>query len=139
MFRACLLSLLGGVIFTSACGSNTTSPTVEPPSTTEVWTGSLTVGASKYFSFNVPLAGNVSVQLTNLTQGGAATAEQVTIGLGAPRGTDCSVSGQVVAGASDASILTGQQSAGIYCIRLWDDSQLSNTVSFSVNINHPKQ
>lgn len=140
MFRACCLSLLGGVIFASACGSNTsTSPTVEPPSTTEVWSGSLTVGASRYYSFNVPLTGNVSVQLTQLTQGGANTSEQVTIGLGAPRGTDCSVSGQVVAGASDTPILTGQQSAGIYCIRIWDDSQLTNTATFSVNINHPKQ
>lgn len=141
MFRACLLGLLGGVVITtaSACGSNTTAPTVEPASTSEVWSGTLTVGASKFYSFNVPLDGSVSVVMSALTQNGAPSAEQVTIGLGAPRGTDCSVSGSVVASASDTVILSGQQTRGIYCIRIWDNAQLSNTAAFSVTINHPKQ
>ncbi|TAK12869.1 MAG: hypothetical protein EPO35_10925 [Acidobacteria bacterium] len=140
MFRSCLLGLLGGVLATSACGSNTTtSPTVEPASTSEVWSSTLTVGASKFYSFTVPLAGTVSVQMKQLTQNGAATTEQVTLGLGSPRGIDCAVSGSVVAGASDSVLLSGQQTSGVYCIRIWDNSQLSKTTAFSVTINHPKQ
>lgn len=142
MFRACLLGLLGGVVITtaSACGSNlSTAPTVEPASTTELWSSTLTVGASKFYSFNVPLDGNVTVVLKTLTESGVATSEQVTVGLGAPRGTDCSVSGAVVAGAGDAVVLSGSQTAGIYCIRIWDNAQLTNTAAFSVNITHPKQ
>jgi hypothetical protein len=142
MFRACLLGLLGGVVLTatSACGSNTsTAPKVEPASTTEAWSSTLTLGATRYYSFNVPLDGNVSVVLNSLTENGAPTAEQVTIGLGAPRGTDCSVAGSVVAGASDAVLLSGSQTAGVYCIRIWDNAQLTTTAAFSVNITHPKQ
>ena len=142
MFRACLLGLLGGVVITatSACGSNvSTAPKVEPASTTEVWSGALTLGASRFYSFNVPLEGTVSVLLKSLTENGAASTDQVTIGLGAPRGTDCAVSGSVVAGASDTVLLSGSQTAGVYCIRIWDNAQLTTTAAFSVNINHPKQ
>ncbi len=141
MFRACLLGLLGGVVITTAaaCGSTTTAPTVEPASTSEVWSSTLTVGASKFYSFNVPLDGNVSVVMKTLTENGAASAEQVTVGLGAPRGTDCNVSGSVVASASDSVILSGTQTRGVYCIRIWDNAQLSNPAAFSVTINHPKQ
>jgi hypothetical protein len=142
MFRACLLGLLGGVVITatSACGSNaSTAPKVEPPSTTEVWSSTLTLGATRFYSFNVPLEGNVTVVLSTLTENGVASSEQVTVGLGSPRGTDCSVGGSVVAGASDAAILSGSQTAGIYCIRVWDNAQLTNTAAFSVNITHPKQ
>jgi hypothetical protein len=137
MFRAALLGL---VIVTAACGSSsTTAPKVEPPSTTEVWTGSLTLGASRFYSFNVPLTGTVSVQLTSLTQNGAASTEELTIGLGGPRATECVVSGSVVAKASDTLILTGEQTPGTYCVKVWDNAQLSTTAAFSININHPKQ
>lgn len=142
MFRACLLGLLGGVVITatSACGSNvSTAPKVEPASTTEVWSSTLALGATKFYSFNVPLEGTVSVVMKSLTENGVASAEQVTIGLGAPRGTDCSVSGSVVAGASDTVLLSGSQAAGVYCLRIWDNAQLTNAAAFSVNINHPKQ
>lgn len=142
MFRSCLLGLLAGAVVTttSACGSNSsTAPTAEPASTTEVWSSTLAVGASKFYSFSVPLAGTVSVQLKTLTQNGAATAELVTIGLGGPRGTDCSVSGAVAASGADTVLLSGVQRAGLYCIRIWDNAQLSKPVAFSVNINHPKQ
>jgi hypothetical protein len=137
MFRAALLGL---VIVTAACGSSsTTAPKVEPPATTDVWTGSLTLGASRYYSFTVPLTGTVSVQLTSLTQNGAASSEELTIGIGGPRATDCTVAGSVVAKASDALLLTGEQTPGVYCIRVWDNAQLSTTAAFSININHPKQ
>ncbi len=141
MFRACLLGLLGGVVITaSACGSNvSTSPTVEPASTTEVWSSTLAVGAARFYSFTVPLAGTVSVQMKSLTQAGVTSTEQITLGLGAPRGTDCGVAGSVVASASDTVLLSGPQKAGVYCVRIWDNAQLSKTASFSVNINHPKQ
>lgn len=142
MFRSCLLGLLAGAVITTAaaCGADSsTAPTVEPPSTTEVWSGTLTVGASKFYSFSVPLSGTVSVQMKTLTQNGAATSESITIGLGAPRASDCSVSGSVAASGSDAVLLSGVQAAGIYCIRIWDNAQLTKTTAFSVNINHPKQ
>jgi hypothetical protein len=139
MFRTCLLGLVGGVLLTSACRSTSTAPAIEPASTSEVWSNTLTVGASRFYSFNVPLSGNVSVRLTELKQGGVATDEQVTLGLGTPTATDCALAGQFVAGASETAILTGPQPRGIYCIRIWDDSQLSTTTTFSVNITHPKQ
>jgi hypothetical protein len=141
MFRACLLGLLAGVATMAAagCGSNSTAPTVEPASTTEVWSSTITVGATKFYSFSVPLEGTVSVVMKSLTQNGAASTEQLTLGLGSPRGTDCAVAGSVVARASDTVLLSGSQAAGVYCVRIWDNAQLTNAASFSVNINHPKQ
>jgi hypothetical protein len=142
MFRSCLLGLLGGVVITTAaaCKSDsTTPPTVEPASTTEIWSSTLAVGASKFYSFSVPLEGTVSVQLKTLTQDGVATAELVTLGLGAPRGTDCAAGGSIAATGSDATLLSGTQAAGIYCVRIWDNAQLSKAAAFSVTINHPKQ
>jgi hypothetical protein len=141
MFRTCLWGLLGVAVVTTAaaCGSTTTAPTVEPASTIETWSSTLTVGATKFYSFTVPLEGTVSVVLKTLTQNGAASAEQVTIGVGSPRGTDCSVTGSVVAGASDSVILSGTQTPSVYCVRIWDNAQLSKTAAFSVNITHPKQ
>lgn len=142
MFRACLSCLLAGVVITTAaaCKSNSTTPaTVEPASMTEIWSSTLAVGGSKFYSFTVPLEGTVSVQMKTLTQNGVATAEHVTLGLGGPRGIDCAVAGSVVATGSDATLLSGVQTPGVYCIRVWDNAQLSKTAAFSVTINHPKQ
>jgi len=141
MFRACLLGLVGGVVITTAaaCGSNSTSPTLEPASTTEVWSSTLAVGGSRFYSFNVPLGGTVSVVFKTLTQDGAASAEQLTLGIGSPRSTDCAVSTSVVSGATDAPLLSAVQVPGVYCFRIWDNAQLTKTAAFSVNINHPKQ
>jgi hypothetical protein len=142
MFRSCLLGLLAGAVIVTAagCKSNSTTPTaVEPPSMTEVWSSTLPVGGSKFYSFSVPQAGVVSVQLKSLTQDGVPTAELVTMGLGGPRATDCSVAGSIAATGSDATLLSGTQIAGVYCIRIWDNAQLSKAAAFSVTITHPKQ
>jgi len=142
MFRSCLSGLLGCVVIViaSGCNPNTTAPTPgEPPSMTEVWSSTLAIGATKFYSFTVPLNGTVSVQLKSLTQDGAASAELVTLGLGQPRATDCAVGGSIAAAAADAVLLSGLQEPGVYCLRIWDNAQLSKPASFSVTINHPKQ
>ena len=133
-----LPALLAALFVTSNCGSDSALPTTpEPASMTQVFTGTLAQNGSAFYSFTTTQTGTISFQLTKVQRNSANTGENLTIGIGGPRGTDCTVTTSVVAAASDAMLLLASQTAGTYCVRVWDQAVLAAPVQFSVNINRP--
>lgn len=127
-------------VVTTGCGSTAVTPTTpEPPSVTQVFAGTIGPNGSAFYSFTVPQQGTVSFQLASVQRAGVDVADNLTLGLGAPRGTDCAVSTSVTAGASSAALLAASENPGVYCVRVWDAGILPSAVTFSVNITRPQQ
>jgi hypothetical protein len=135
-----VLVLVG--LLTAACGNNddnTTAPTAPAGPQTEVFTGTLTVGGSSFYSFTVAASGQVSITLASLVpvRPGPAISAVLDLGVGTPLGTDCSVTNGVPASPALTAQLVNTLTAATYCTRLSDPGTLTAPVNFSVRIVHP--
>jgi hypothetical protein len=129
--------LLALAVWTSACGlpPGSTSPTTTATGTTETFSGSLAQQSSNLYTFTVSQAGLVSVTLGSLSP---ATVE-VGVGIGTPNGpTSCTLSSSnptAMPGATPQITVT--ESAGSYCVEIYDVGNLKGTSAFSITIVHP--
>lgn len=105
----------------------------------EVFSGTLSVSGARFYSFPVTVYGHVTVTLESLTGTSDASdpASTVGLGLGLPRGTDCTTSTVSAIGAGTDPQLRNTLDPGIYCVRVSDAGTLTEPVSFTVRIAHP--
>jgi hypothetical protein len=122
---------------TMACEAST--PTGPITLRTETFTGSLAVGASRFYSFTVTAGGTVSVTLASVTSqaDGATLTQPLEIGIGVPAGTGCSTS--VATSVSSGLVTQLQMSAGtgVHCVRVSDTAGLPLPINFSLRFTHP--
>ncbi len=106
--------------------------------TIENFSGSLVVNGSSFYSFTVTEGGLTYVSLVSLKEAGADSEAQVTIGLGAPRGTGCLTTNTLSVGATGQLQLSGVTNPGVHCAVVSDLGTLTADATFSINIVHPK-
>jgi hypothetical protein len=127
--------LIGGA--PSACNlfhEGSTSPS--PTALVERFSGSLKQQGSVIFTFTVAQASTVDVTLTALAPATTAPAT-VGVGLGTPSGDACTVTTSASSVAPGATPqLSVAQSAGSYCVRVFDTGGLSQTVTVNVTVSH---
>ena len=132
-------------LLVSACGSETpTSPaspsttaTVAPATLSETYNGTLSVGATKFYSFNVVQNGTVNLTLTSLgpTIPGDVAVE-LTVGQPAGIGCVAKTTAVNVTVETAAPHVTGTFAPGVYCARIADVGNLPSTAQFAVAIEH---
>jgi hypothetical protein len=109
--------------------SSSTSPS---GSTSNSFTGSLTVGGTSMFTFTTTQSGTASVTLTTL-----AASTPVGVGIGTLSGSTCTLStssAATTAGASPQVSVT--LDAGSYCVEVYDPGTLTSATTFGVTITH---
>jgi hypothetical protein len=118
--------------------TTTTAAVAAEPTISEHFTGTLGVGGSAFYSFEVTSYGTVNMTLHNV--GGVTGVPEsvwVGIGIGVPDATDCitTTSGNTQAGGGPhvSSVLD----AGTYCARIYDIGNLAAPTPFSALIVHP--
>jgi hypothetical protein len=138
-----LRSLIAVLAFTAigaACGDNSTTaptPTTTLP-TTEVYTGTLALKGSGFYSFNVLTAGSVNITFASLTDANGRTLNTpLTLGMGVPAGEGCGVTTSVTAPPSLSAQLTNMAGISTYCVQLSDAGALTAPANFGVRIVHP--
>ena len=135
--RRLTIAVVGAL--TMACEASTPTGPSEVTLTTETFTGSLAVGASRFYSFTVASGGTVSVTLASVTSqaDGATLSGPLEVGVGIPAGSGCRTS----VAASVSSGLTAQlqmsASPGVHCVRVSDTVGLSSPIHFSLRFTHP--
>lgn len=148
-FLALRLALLVAIaVVPAACGDDDspTSPTTTTPTTTttaeasvsESFTGSLPVRGARFYSFEVPTNGTVTVTLNNV--GGVSGVPDtiwVGVGLGTPEATDCSTTSSVSTQAGGGPHISTTLTPGTYCARVYDIGNLAAAAPFNVTIAHP--
>ena len=137
-FPLFVVFLLAGACDQTEAPAAPSNPGSTTPVAVESFTGTLAVGGSRFYSFTVPQTGNVSLLLHSLIENGAASTAQLTLGLGVPRGTDCTVTDLVGATASGTPQLIAAVAPAIYCVRIADPGNLTAPATFAVNIIRPR-
>lgn len=113
---------------------SSSTPSTGSSSSSQSFTGTVSVGGFSFFTFTVAQAGKVDVTLTSL--GGASP---VGLGVGTPNGTtSCQVttsSQSTTAGSSPQVSVT--ETAGTYCVSVFDAGALAAATTFAVTVAHP--
>ena len=118
----------------AACGWLHDGSTSPSNAVVEKFSGSLRQQGSVVFSFNTSQTGSVDVTLTAMTPSSSAT---VGLGVGAPSGDACTLT-KAASSVSPGSTaqLSVSESAGAYCVKVYDVSSLTQTVTVSVTVSH---
>jgi hypothetical protein len=128
-------------LLTVSCGNDDTptTPTTPAGPLTEVFSGTLEVQGSNFFSFTVATQGQVSITLASLlaTRPGPALNTVVGLAVGTPLGTDCTVTNAVTASPGLTAQLVNSLTPATYCARISDVGNLTGPVNFTVRIVHP--
>jgi hypothetical protein len=143
--KTATIALISGFVLllallTVACGSDTpTTPTTPNLPSTEIFSGTLPVQGSSFYSFTVAATGNVSITLASLVPvaPGPAVNTVMGLGVGTPSGTECSVTNSVTTAPGLTAQLVNSLTAATYCAKIYDLGALTAPVDFTVRIVHP--
>jgi hypothetical protein len=129
-----LLTALG-----AACGNDpVTIPTTTAALTTEVYSGSVAVRSTGFYSFTGAAAGPVAITLASLTDANGRTlSNRLLLGFGVPAGEGCSVTTSVTTRPGLSAQLSAPAAASTYCVQLSDAGELTAPANFGVRIVHP--
>ena len=99
-----------------------------------MFSGTLAVGGTRFYSFTAAQAGVTTLMLASLTRdgSGAALSTGVGLGLGVPSGPDCATTASVVTGPALTPEIAETVLPGIYCVRITDSAR-----SPSRGVRHP--
>lgn len=111
-----------------------------PPLMIETFSGSLAIGGTAFYSFNVGAEGPVSFTLLQYrsTESGQDVDKVASMGIGVPAGTTCIVASAVTTKAGNSPQFSQSVPPSIYCVRITDPGQLEGSASFLINIAHPR-
>jgi hypothetical protein len=137
------LALAASAVLAGCEGDAALAPSpgsMSPPLVVETFGGSIPVGGTAFYSFNVPVEGPVSFTLLQYRNAadGADTDKVASIGIGVPAGTTCIVASAVTTKAGNSPQFSQTVPPSIYCVRITDPGQLENPATFLINIAHPR-
>jgi hypothetical protein len=138
-----LAAAVAAALLAAACGGGgtTTAPGATPvaaPTATIVFTDTVPVGGSKFFSFVVGVNGTVNVTLVSISGDNVPPAVTMGLDLGTPSGTTCSSGTTANAQVGvNAPQVTQTEAPGRYCAMVSDIGNLTTPATFTVNIDHP--
>ena len=125
---------------TAACHTpaNPVSAPSEVTVSTFVFTGTLTVGGQKFYSFTVSSAGTIQAMLASLTAANnAVPTARVRFAIGVPAGTGCRETTATTTTPALVPQLTANLSEGIYCVSVTDTGTLTRDMNFAIRVMHP--
>jgi hypothetical protein len=139
MMRYTLLLALPLALFVSGCNKSDDTPTSPSaptgPLVSETFAGTVAPLGQSFHPFNVAETSAISLQLT---AAGPPSTIYMLMSLGAVSGSSCTAlsNATVLAQASASPQLSGDIDPGSYCVILGDAGNQSETVSYTVIVNH---
>ena len=138
--RRLILILLAVVAPALACdnsdsSSGVTTPTV--PLTSQTFTGTVAVGgSSSNTTFVVAQNGEVDITISAL---GPPSNIIMGLAIGIPSVTDssCAAPNGTLQVQASTTPLVGSETAGTYCVRLYDIGYMTAPVSYTITVAHP--
>jgi hypothetical protein len=119
----------------AACENNaTTTPTTTVPTTTDTFSGTVTVNGAVTHLFSATQRGTVSATLTTMDPDASQT---VGVSLGTWNGTSCQTilaNDQATVGAGVLGLVSG---LGNLCLRVYDVGKLNRSENYDVQVSHP--
>lgn len=143
--RRCAYLPIACGLTAASCSNGPTAPSTSTSSTTgtvvtEVFTSTLPVGGSRFYSFHIAASGSVTATLTNIEGEGVPPSVVVSMGIGTPAGTTCAASAtpvQVTGAAGVPTQVTATEQPGTHCVLVSDVGNLFAPATFTVSLDHP--
>ena len=140
-------ALVVACVLGASCSSTDSASTVPtqptsfaPPTTTDTFTGTVTVAGTDSHPFNVPVPGEVDVTLTSLTPLPDPMVP-LTIAIGLPSSTvvgQCAAIQSVSTTPGTLPQITGHALAGTFCVSVTDaGSNLTMAETYTLLVAHP--
>jgi hypothetical protein len=126
--------LMSCSVWLGGCGDPVppVTPTPVEPTIVETFTGTLTVLGVSTHAFTVQQVGGLNVSITEVVPGAA-----VSLGVGIPGSTGCTVISDLTAAPSAAPQISGTATvAGQFCVSVADVGNLVETVIYTVVVQH---
>ena len=112
------------------------TPTQPAPTTTETFTGSISVNGAMSHTFPIAAAGTVTATLTEVTPDNT-----ISVGFALGRWNASSSFCEQIIPKDDAiqgQVLTGNVSGiGTLCARIYDTGKVTGTVDYTITVVHP--
>lgn len=141
MRSAVFVVVLLGALGAGCSKAPDTAPSSSTPATsTEIFVGTLEVGGSNLYGFNVVQAGTVTVTLASVTAGALSQPTGGTVGVGVgtpPSETECTLAVSSNLRAALTAQLSTSMTTGVKCLQVFDPGTLTGSVNFAVRIVHP--
>jgi len=138
--RTSVCVFLGAAAIAAACGQDSLGIT-SPSSTasdrlTGIFSGTVPVQGSRFYSFTLSNAGTVELTLASLSLGaqGSTLAMAMGLGSGTPNGTDCDLTNSVNTVPGLTIQLRTAMAAGTHCVKVFDIGNLTTAANFAVRI-----
>ncbi len=130
------------VLLLTGCSSPTTpsTTTANVTTTTDVFSGVLEVGGSRFHTFTSAGSSTAAATLgTVMTRSGTVLTTPVTLALGvaSDAGETCTDSIATAARGALTSQVSLSVGAGAYCVKVTDAGGLTETVVYTVRVVHP--
>lgn len=136
--RAMLVALLLASSVAAACGDSnlpTVPTTTGSNQVTEVFSGTIAPGETKFYSFTMPSSLPLRIGLGSLVDAnGNPLSTQMKIGFGVPSATGCGLLQTATAAPSLATNINLLITPGVYCVSIADAGQLAASSVFGVRI-----
>lgn len=122
-------------VFAGGCNLLPGSTSPSDSTTTTTFSGSLSPrGAPVFFTFTAG-AGQVAVTLTSVNP---STTSGIGLGLGTPSGTTaCTLTNFTTSAvASSTAQISVDETAGSYCVQVYDPGNLTGSLTFTLSVSH---
>lgn len=132
-----LILILTAIFPMVACdnpGTVPVAPTTPGVSTTESFSGSISVNGATTYQFSSSARGTVTATLTTV---GPDSTLVIGVALGTWNGTACQVLLANDAAAQGATVLGSVSGVGILCLRVYDPGKLTAAATYTVDVTHP--
>lgn len=133
------LLLLMTVLASAGCAEELETPTSasDTQPTSVLFVGTLQPRSSRFYSYTLTSAGQVSAMLASLEQGQTPMGHTLELGLGIPAGTGCAVQIAQDTKTSLVPQIKQDAAAGTYCVRIADTQGLPTAMNFTIRVVHP--
>jgi ABC-type Fe3+-hydroxamate transport system substrate-binding protein len=132
-----VFALLSVALITAGCGGNssTTTPTTPttPTSTTETFEGTITVNGAITHPFVVTAPSTVTATMGTVSTG---TDTVIGLALGTWNGEFCQIVLANDAAGEGKFVIGLAQTAGNFCVRVYDSGKLTAPATYSVTVIH---
>jgi hypothetical protein len=136
-FGVALLCSACNYTLSSTLPASPTTSTPAAPTTTETFVGTLPVGGTKFYSFNIAVYGTVNATLVSMSGPSVPPDVMVNLGIGTLGGTTCNSSSPTSVSVASTAQVTASEQPGVYCVTIADVGNLPAAAVFTVTIDHP--
>ena len=121
------------------CGGDAETPTSATSTApiTILFSGTLQPRGTRFYSYTLATAGQVSAMLASLERGVTPVTNTLELGIGIPAGTGCATTITSMTSTSLIPQLKQDFGAGTYCVRISDTDGLPVPMNFTIKVVHP--